>query len=146
MRPVRRAPRIRGEPGVRGGGARHVGGHHGAAAPGRHHPDGVLLAASLVSLVSHASLASLIALVALGVPLLRYAVRDLHPLRDALRHPPRHALGLRLSRADRGRRYAPAPGARADRHRGTRPLRVERRAQRRPRPQRLRLPGRPARR
>ncbi|MFI5580047.1 hypothetical protein ACIA8N_19015 [Streptomyces sp. NPDC051822] len=129
MHPVRRAPRTRGEPGVRGGGDRHIGGNHGATATHRHHPGGALLAASPV---------------ALRAPLLRRAVRDRHPLRDARRDPPRHALGLRLSRADRSHRYASAPGARADRHRGTRRVRVDRRAQRRPRPQRLRLPGRQA--
>ncbi|MFD3723611.1 hypothetical protein [Streptomyces sp. NPDC058671] len=155
MHAVRRTTRVRAGPGVRGGGARRSGGHHGPAA-GDRDQSGAVTPATPVDLPSGFGVA----------PRLHLAVRDrrshpvpLHvgrrshpvPLHVGRRsHPvPLHVgrralLRLRFTGAARGCRYAPAPRARAYRHRGTGPVRVERRAQRRPRAQRLRLPGGPA--
>ncbi|MEU2116709.1 hypothetical protein ABZ567_13900 [Streptomyces sp. NPDC016459] len=138
MHAVRRTPRVRAGPGVRGGGARQSGGHHGPAAGDRDQSGAVtpVTPAAPVDLPSGFG----------ATPLLHSAVPDRrsHPVPFHVGH--RALLRLRFTGAVRGRRYAPVPGARADRHRGARPVSVERRAQRRPRAQRLRLPGGPARR
>ncbi|MFF1507061.1 hypothetical protein [Streptomyces sp. NPDC058326] len=124
MHLVRRSPRARTGRGVRGGGARRARGRHDPAARDRHHPGALVLARDPFAL--------------LLVPFFRHAVRGRRVVPPAVR--------VRLSGAPRRLRYATAPGARADRHRVSRALRAERRAQRRPRPQRLRLARGPARR
>ncbi|MFD3331096.1 hypothetical protein ACFWV1_00305 [Streptomyces sp. NPDC058700] len=130
MHAVRRTTRVRAGPGVRGGGARRSGGHHGPAAGDRAQSGAV----TPVDLPSGFGVA----------PRRHLAVRDRRSHPVPLHVGRRALLRLRFTGAARGCRYAPAPRARAYRHRGTGPVRVERRAQRRPRAQRLRLPGGPA--
>ncbi|MFJ8661345.1 hypothetical protein [Streptomyces sp. NPDC093795] len=154
MHPVRRAPRVRAGRGVRagpgvrdGGDRRRVGGDHGSAARGPHHPRAVAFfdlawGPFLILCRAVRDRQPVPFLFPFGV---RVRVRFLFRIRIRLRFCP----CLCFAGAYRGPRYAPTPGARApsaraDRHRGAGPVRVEGRAQRRPRPQRLRLPRGPA--